>query len=106
LTEIQIWIRLIITRFIWQVPSIQVDGTFNPFSNETPSKHFLVIKTREAPQNGVLYVGLKQDVFDVEQVTFENRSTSSLLTIKNGACGAQTYQIHKSTLYLQSNQEW
>jgi hypothetical protein len=36
-----------------------------------------------------IYVGLKQDVFDIEQVTFENEEVTSLLTMKGGACGAQ-----------------
>ncbi len=81
-----------------EVPSIQVDGTFNPFSNETPSKQFSSYKKPESSSKwDSLYVGLKQDVFDVEQVTFENEEvTSSLFNDEEVEHAVhKTYQIHK-----------
>ena len=81
-----------------EVPSIQVDGTFNPFSNETPSKQFSSYKKPENTSKwDSLYVGLKQDVFDVEQVTFENEEvTSSLFNDEEVEHAVyKTYQIHK-----------
>jgi DNA mismatch repair protein MutL len=81
-----------------EVPSIQVDGTFNPFSNETPSKQFSNYKKPENTSKwDSLYVGLKQDVFDVEQVTFENEEvTSSLFNDEEVEHAVhKTYQIHK-----------
>ncbi|WP_158727687.1 MULTISPECIES: DNA mismatch repair endonuclease MutL [unclassified Flavobacterium] len=81
-----------------EVPSIQVDGTFNPFSNETPSKQFSSYKKPESTSKwDSLYVGLKQDVFDVEQVTFENEEvTSSLFNDEEVEHAVhKTYQIHK-----------
>nr|WP_314839146.1 DNA mismatch repair endonuclease MutL [uncultured Flavobacterium sp.] len=81
-----------------EVPSIQVDGTFNPFSNETPSKQFSSYKKSESTSKwDSLYVGLKQDVFDVEQVTFENEEvTSSLFNDEEVEHAVhKTYQIHK-----------
>lgn len=81
-----------------EVPSIQVDGTFNPFSNETPSKQFSSYKKPESTSKwDSLYVGLKQDVFDIEQVTFENEEvTSSLFNDEEVEHAVhKTYQIHK-----------
>jgi DNA mismatch repair protein MutL len=53
-------------------PTIQVDGNFNPFADEKPSKQFATYKKPEATSSWEsLYVGLKQDTFS----SFENEPT-------------------------------
>jgi DNA mismatch repair protein MutL len=64
-------IRLSLQDLSGEVPSIQVDGTFNPFSNETPSKQFLVIKTRSTSKWDSFVCRFKTGCFDVEQVTLK-----------------------------------
>ena len=81
-----------------EVPSIHVDGTFNPFSNETRSKQFSTYKKQESTLKwDSLYVGLKQDVFDMERVSFENEAvTASLFNDEEVEHAVhKTYQIHK-----------
>jgi DNA mismatch repair protein MutL len=84
-------------------PTIQVDGSFNPFSEESkPNKHFTnsnsSYRKPEPTSNWEsLYVGLKQDAEEVETMTFENEAvTSSLFTSDEvEQVVHKTYQIHK-----------
>ncbi len=85
------------------VPTVQVDGSFNPFSEEDkPNKHFANANSSyrkpEATANWEsLYVGLKQDSDEIDTLTFENETvTSSLFNLDEVEQVVQkTYQIHK-----------
>ena len=79
-------------------PTIQVDGSFNPFSDEKPNKHFANYRKPEPTANWEsLYVGLKQDTEEVESFSFENEEvTSSLFTSDEVEQAVhKTHQIHK-----------
>ena len=79
-------------------PTIQVDGNFNPFAEEKPSKQFSSYRKPESTANWEsLYVGLKQDTDEIEQITFENEEvTSSLFNDEEVEHAVhKTYQIHK-----------
>ncbi|MBG6110672.1 DNA mismatch repair protein MutL [Flavobacterium sp. CG_9.10] len=79
-------------------PTIQVDGNFNPFSDDKPNKHFSNYKKPESTANWEsLYVGLKQDSDEIGHVTFENEEvTSSLFNDEEVEHAVhKTYQIHK-----------
>lgn len=79
-------------------PTIQVDGNFNPFSEEKPSKQFSSYRKPEPTANWEsLYVGLKQDTDEIGQMTFENEEvTSSLFNDEEVEHAVhKTYQIHK-----------
>jgi DNA mismatch repair protein MutL len=79
-------------------PTIQVDGNFNPFSEEKPSKQFASYRKPEPTANWEsLYVGLKQDTDEIGQMTFENEEvTSSLFNDEEVEHAVhKTYQIHK-----------
>ena len=79
-------------------PTIQVDGNFNPFAEEKPSKQFSSYRKPEPTANWEsLYVGLKQDTDEIEQITFENEEvTSSLFNDEEVEHAVhKTYQIHK-----------
>ena len=79
-------------------PTIQVDGNFNPFSDDKPNKHFSNYKKPESTANWEsLYVGLKQDTDDIAHITFENEEmTSSLFNDEDIEHSIhKTYQIHK-----------
>lgn len=90
-------------------PTIEVDGNFNPFSEEDkPNKHFTksgsVYRKQEPVANWEsLYVGLKQDTEEVETISFENEVsfendevTSSLFDGEEVEQEIhKTYQIHK-----------
>jgi DNA mismatch repair protein MutL len=79
-------------------PTIQVDGNFNPFSEEKPSKQFSTYRKPEPTANWEsLYVGLKQDTDEIGQMTFENEEvTSSLFNDEEVEHSVhKTYQIHK-----------
>ncbi|SEG49130.1 DNA mismatch repair endonuclease MutL [Flavobacterium urumqiense] len=79
-------------------PTIQVDGNFNPFSEEKPSKQFASYRKPEPTANWEsLYVGLKQDTDENGSVTFENEEvTSSLFNDEEVEHAVhKTYQIHK-----------
>ncbi|HMI06135.1 MAG TPA: DNA mismatch repair endonuclease MutL [Flavobacterium sp.] len=61
------------------VPTIQVDGNFNPFSEEKPNKHFVTESYRRKPDTAHwegLYVGLKHDT----DSAFENERTQQTMT--------------------------
>ncbi len=87
------------------VPTIQVDGNYNPFSDDKTNKHFASNPTShrklETSNWESLYVGLKQDtetVLDHKEMHFEPDAilTASLFdenefeTVSN-----KTYQIHR-----------
>ncbi|MFV8467099.1 DNA mismatch repair endonuclease MutL [Flavobacterium sp. LB1P62] len=79
-------------------PMIQVDGNFNPFSEEKPSKQFSSYRKPEPTANWEsLYVGLKQDTDEIGHITFENEEvTSSLFNDEEVEHAVhKTYQIHK-----------
>ncbi|MFV5695046.1 DNA mismatch repair endonuclease MutL [Flavobacterium sp. LB3P122] len=79
-------------------PTIQVDGNFNPFSDDKPNKHFSNYKKPEPSANWEsLYVGLKQDSDEIGHITFENEEVTSSLFNDEEVEHAihKTYQIHK-----------
>ena len=81
-----------------ETPTIQVDGNFNPFSEEKPSKQFSSYRKPEPTANWEsLYVGLKQDTDEIGQMIFENEEvTSSLFNDEEVEHSVhKTYQIHK-----------
>ena len=79
-------------------PTIQVDGAFNPFSDETPNKHFTTYRKTENTANWEsLYVGLKQDTEEIGNIEFESDEVTGSLFNENQIEQAtnKTYQIHK-----------
>jgi DNA mismatch repair protein MutL len=79
-------------------PTIQVDGAFNPFSDETPNKHFTTYRKTENTANWEsLYVGLKQDTEEIGNIEFESDEVTGSLFNENEIVQAtnKTYQIHK-----------
>jgi DNA mismatch repair protein MutL len=79
-------------------PTIQVDGNFNPFSDDKPNKHYANYRKPEPTANWEsLYVGLKQDTDEIGHITFENEEvTSSLFNDEEVEYAVhKTYQIHK-----------
>ena len=79
-------------------PTIQIDGNFNPFSEEKPSKQFSTYKKADSTANWEsLYVGLKNEPQEIENLTFENEEmTSSLFNDEEVEHSVhKTYQIHK-----------
>jgi DNA mismatch repair protein MutL len=83
-------------------PTIQVDRTYNPFADEKPVKSFSgggssYKKTESTQSWESLYVGLKQDAFEVETFSFENEEvTASLFDEREEEQTInKTYQIHK-----------
>lgn len=83
-------------------PTIQVDSTYNPFADEKPSKQFSGSSSyRKQEVSGSswesLYVGLKNDIAEVEPFAFENEEvTASLFDEKEEEQSVKrTYQIHK-----------
>ncbi len=86
-----------------ETPSIQVDSSFNPFSEEVkPNKQFTNTNSayrRPEPASNwdSLYVGLKQDSEEIDTMTFENEAVTSSLFNNDEVEQAvhKTYQIHK-----------
>jgi DNA mismatch repair protein MutL len=86
-----------------ETPTIQVDGSFNPFSEEEkPNKHFANTNSsyrRPEPTSNweSLYMGLKQDSEEIDTMTFENETVTSSLFNNDEVEQAvhKTYQIHK-----------
>ena len=86
-----------------ETPTIQVDGSFNPFSDtEKPNKHFANTNSgyrRPEPTSNweSLYVGLKQDAEEIDTMTFENETVTSSLFNNDEVEQVvhKTYQIHK-----------
>jgi DNA mismatch repair protein MutL len=79
-------------------PTIQVDRAFNPFSDETPNKHFTTYRKTENTANWEsLYVGLKHDTEEVGNIEFESDEVTGSLFNENEIEQAtnKTYQIHK-----------
>lgn len=79
-------------------PTIQVDGAFNPFSDETPNKHFTTYRKTENTANWEsLYVGLKQDTEEIGNLELESDEVTGSLFNENEIEQAtnKTYQIHK-----------
>lgn len=82
-----------------EMPTIQVDGSFNPFSEEKESnKHYTSYKKPEITANWEgLYLGLKQDTEEVKNITFEENEISSSLFNNEEIEQVvhKTHQIHK-----------
>jgi DNA mismatch repair protein MutL len=79
-------------------PTIQVDRAFNPFSDETPNKHFTTHRKTENTANWEsLYVGLKHDTEEVSNIEFESDEVTGSLFNENEIEHStnKTYQIHK-----------
>lgn len=90
-------------------PTIQVDGNFNPFSDDKPNKHFSTHrKTDNTSSWESLYVGLKHDtdsslegaqqtITDIAEIEFESEEVTGSLFDENEIehSGNRTYQIHK-----------
>jgi len=84
-----------------EFPTIQVDRTFNPFSEDKPSKSPSFPsgykKPEVQPSWESLYVGLKQATQDITEMTFENEAVTSSLfdETETEQEVKKTYQIHK-----------
>ena len=79
-------------------PTIQVDRAFNPFSDETPNKHFTTYRKTENTANWEsLYVGLKHDTEEIGNLELESDEVTGSLFNENEIEQAtnKTYQIHK-----------
>ena len=83
------------------IPLIQVDGNFNPFSNDKPNPSFQTYRKTENTSNWEgLYVGLKQDMdflSSSKDIEFESEEvTGSLFNDDQVEQKTHsTYQIHK-----------
>jgi DNA mismatch repair protein MutL len=80
------------------LPTIQVDGNFNPFSDATPNKHFSSPRKTENTANWEsLYVGLKHDTNEISNLEFESDEVTGSLFNENEIENAtnKMYQIHK-----------
>jgi DNA mismatch repair protein MutL len=102
-----------------ETPTIQVDGTFNPFTDDKTNKHYSnagssfssgsssgssgsnSYSSYKKPEPTAswesLYVGLKQDTEEVGMMSFENEEVTSSLFNDNEIEQTvhKTYQIHK-----------
>lgn len=96
-----------------ETPTIQVDGTFNPFTDDKTNQHYSKSGSASSPGSGSysgyskrveptaswesLYVGLETDSIESSPFTFENEEvTSSLFNDEDVDQVIQkTYQIHK-----------
>lgn len=96
-----------------ETPTIQVDGTFNPFTDDKTNQHYSKSGSAPSPGSGSysgyskrveptaswesLYVGLETDSIESSPFTFENEEvTSSLFNDEDVDQAIQkTYQIHK-----------
>ena len=79
-------------------PTIQIDGNFNPFSDATPNKHFSSSRKTENTANWEsLYVGLKHDAEEINNVEFESDEVTGSLFNENEIEQASNkmYQIDK-----------
>ncbi|SCY96725.1 DNA mismatch repair endonuclease MutL [Flavobacterium caeni] len=92
------------------VPTIQIDGNFNPFADEKPAKSYAGSGYRKAEPAASwesLYVGLKQDTetivgeelpeFPSAGFQFESEAVTTSLFEEHEAepAASKTYQIHK-----------
>lgn len=96
-----------------ETPTIQVDGTFNPFTDDKTNQHYSKSGSISSSGSGTysgyskkveptaswesLYVGLETDSIESSPFTFENEEvTSSLFNDEDVNQAIQkTYQIHK-----------
>ncbi|WP_333600224.1 DNA mismatch repair endonuclease MutL [Flavobacterium sp.] len=84
-----------------EYPTIQVDRSYNPFSEDKPSKSFASSSNYKKPEAQPswesLYVGLKQAGQEIAEMTFENDAVTSSLFEENEIEQEvkRTYQIHK-----------
>ncbi len=93
-----------------EYPTIQVDRSFNPFSDDIGESELAKQKSNKSlpnfssykktevqPNWESLYVGLKQASYDIAEMTFENDAVSSSLFEENEVEqeAKRTYQIHK-----------
>ncbi|MDR7208856.1 DNA mismatch repair endonuclease MutL [Flavobacterium piscis] len=92
-----------------ETPTIQVDGTFNPFTDDKTNKHYSKAGSRSNSYSGYskrveptaswesLYVGLETESIESSPFSFENEEVTSSLFNDNDVEQAiqKTYQIHK-----------
>ena len=83
-----------------EYPTVQVDRSYNPFSDEQPKKavtNFNYVKPQFQPSWESLYVGLEELDPENSRITFENEAVSSSLFDDDESHheSKQTYQIHK-----------
>jgi DNA mismatch repair protein MutL len=84
-----------------EYPTVQVDRSYNPFSEEKHNKSFSFPPSYRKPESlpnwESLYVGLKQASQDIAEMTFENEAVTSSLFEHNELEheSKKTYQIHK-----------
>ena len=84
-----------------EYPTVQVDRSYNPFSEEKHNKSFSFPPSYRKPESlpnwESLYVGLKQAGQDIAEMTFENEAVTSSLFEHNESEheSKKTYQIHK-----------
>lgn len=83
-----------------EYPTIQVDQSYNPFSNDKPQKavtNFNYKKTELQPSWESLYVGLEEIESKPSGITFENDAVSSSLfeETETEQETKRAYQIHK-----------
>ena len=85
-------------------PTIQVDGNFNPFSDDRNNKHFSSDSYRHRKSEPAgwegLYVGLKQEtetITDIAEIEFESDEATASLFNDNDVEKAvnKTYQLHQ-----------
>lgn len=92
-------------------PTIQVDGTFNPFTDDKTNKHYSKVASGSGSNSysgyskrveptaswESLYVGLDTESIESSPFTFENEEVTSSLFNDNDVEQAvqKTYQIHK-----------
>ena len=83
-------------------PTVQFDTTFNPFSDQQPTKQFSgtsSYRKQEATASSWegLYVGLKNDTSEVQSFSFESEEVTASLydEIEEEHSIKKTYQIHK-----------
>ena len=82
------------------IPTVKVDGNFNPFNDEKANKQYESYKKPATANWESLYVGLKNDTATItenEQDHFESETVTSSLFSDNEIeqVVSKTYQIHK-----------
>ena len=83
-------------------PTVQFDTSFNPFSDQQPTKQFSGISSYKKHEVAAsswegLYVGLKNDTSEIDTFSFESEEVTASLydEIEEEHSVKKTYQIHK-----------
>jgi len=86
------------------IPTIQIDGSFNPFAEEKPAKSYGHDHSRQRKSESAnwesLYVGLKNDTETIEEnqpMQFESETVTASLfeDVEVMETGSKMYQIHR-----------